>query len=304
MKLQRLQYEKDFLDILDNMLGENITKILLSLKNKPYFMEFNDIDVVLNSDSLRYTNSKGTKTRIKIGRLINKIFEATGVSKSIYNASDVERFVYLFKAFSNFDELAKDFKVVQGEDIKKWYNEKNYDNGGSLGNSCMKYSECQSFFNLYIKNPKRIKMLILTDPTGKKLLGRAILWKNVYFRLDGEEKDERERVTFMDRIYSSDDSTVDLFKIYAAKNGWVYKTKQALDVTSYIKDGKRVENPKLCFYLEEFQFKSYPYMDSMISFSPINGFISNKKFKNSHYLNNTGGNTHIANVILKEKAKA
>lgn len=303
MKLQRLTFTDEFLDILDNMLGEKITKILLSLKNKPYFMDFNEIDVMLNTDSIRYTNAKGTKTKTRIGRGINKIFDACGVAKGSYSNADLERFVSLFKSFSNFDELTKNFEIVQGDDIKKWYHEKLYVNQGTLGNSCMKHSECQTFFKIYTENPKRIRMLILKDATGKKIIGRAIIWRNVYFRLEGQEMDERERVTIMDRIYSSEDYVIDLFKIYATKKGWIYKANQAMDADAYVKGGKVIKSPKICFYLQNYEFKEYPYMDSMIHFSPINGFISNKKFKDSTHLNATGGNAHIARIIQQAKVK-
>ena len=49
---------------------------------------------------------------------------------------------------------------------------------------------------------------------SSRIKGRAILW---------DAKINNENVKFMDRIYTTKDNDVELFKQYAEKNGYWYK---------------------------------------------------------------------------------
>lgn len=62
--------------------------------------------------------------------------------------------------------------VVEGEDIRKYYNCENNNPGGTLENSCMRYDECQKYLDIYVDHAK---MLVLLNRVTDKISGRAIV---------------------------------------------------------------------------------------------------------------------------------
>ena len=81
-----------------------------------------------------------------------------------------------FEDFSNWikNELlcSGEFKIVTGDDIVKYYDGDNYyKNNGTLGNSCMRHSDCADYFNIY-KDCAKLLVCLKDD----KVLGRAIIW--------------------------------------------------------------------------------------------------------------------------------
>jgi hypothetical protein len=64
-----------------------------------------------------------------------------------------------FKLWRCFDR----FEITNGEDIRKWYLDKNYESryAGTLGKSCMADDMCQPYFDIYTKNPKSVSLIIL-----------------------------------------------------------------------------------------------------------------------------------------------
>jgi hypothetical protein len=154
------------------------------------------------------------------------------------------------------------FKLITGEDIRKWYNEKNYAPvGGNLNTSCMRYDKCQSYMDLYCAYPDKIGLLILTDENNK-LLGRALIWKGLRKPTDK---------TLMDRIYTTKSSEEELFKKYAAEKGWLHKYQQAASDNSYVENGQRVQKSVALQLLPPKSFKQYPYMDTMKYYNPGTG---------------------------------
>lgn len=146
--------------------------------------------------------SRQNRQSAKPARIIQKLL----VNK--YSCRDFENFSNWLKA-----EImcSGEFKVVEGTDISKYYLDKNYYKvGGTLGNSCMRYAECQPFFCIYEDNAK---MLVLLK--DEKVLGRAILWE-----IDGK--------TYMDRVYVCMDYLEANFIDYAEQNKWIHRKNQAL----------------------------------------------------------------------------
>ena len=84
---------------------------------------------------------------------------------------------------------------------------------GDLGNSCMRYIYCQSYFDIYIKNPDVCKMLVYVDEDNK-VWGRALIWT-----IDTCDEDKITSRTYMDRIYGINDSIKVLFKGRSVKEG-------------------------------------------------------------------------------------
>ncbi len=201
----------------------------------------NDIRYDLNSEfwksSLRTNIGVGKWTR----RIIKDVYKTTR-----YNNVMLEKFVNAYK--STFDYLNKAgdrFEVVSGEDIKKWYLQDNYKMiRGQLGNSCMRQSSKQSFFEIYIKNPEVCKLLILKDEEDdSKIIGRSLLWS-----LKNGKK-------YQDRIYMINDSDKLLFEKWADNN-------------DYLKYDDSFDLDYLEVQLSDNEYDKYPYMDTFIVYNP------------------------------------
>lgn len=198
------------------------------------------------------------RTNIKIGRFIKHIVSKNQLIFDKYkrrhfyyknkNTDEViETFVNSFKAivkefYSNHEER---IEFITGEDIKHYYYEGNYNRGGTLNNSCMRYASCENYFDIYAKNPDKCKLMIYKDnPNSRKIDGRALIWQLE----DGK--------TYMDRIYSTDEVTPIIFMNYARKNNWHYYDAFS---TPY-KDQDLID--KFYIKLSNIDFDYYPYMDT------------------------------------------
>lgn len=197
----------------------------------------------------------------KPGALISKLL------KNI-TGKEVENFSNLFRAFS--DKKDFEFEIIKGEKIKNYYHESSYASvSGSLGNSCMRYSKCSKFFNLYSDN--KVEMLVMLDKFGS-LLGRALLWNC------GEYK-------IMDRIYTvSDEDFLFYFTFWADKNDYYHKKRQNWSNTlQFIKNGLE-EELKLQYKLDSSNYSYYPYIDTFKWIDFESGTLFNYKpeyFKNN-----------------------
>ena len=182
------------------------------------------------------------RTDISIGRWVRRIF--TEVHKSTILDSKIEEFVNLYKSTIDGGDL-KDFELVNGENIRKWYYEGNYEERrGQLGNSCMRYRSCQDYLDIYVKNPDVCQLLILkSEDNEDKIKGRALIWK-----LDGGGY-------YMDRIYTINDSDKYLFQDYARIN----KIENSYDGTS---------ESQLKVQLDNHIYSEYPYMDTFVCYNP------------------------------------
>jgi hypothetical protein len=201
------------------------------------------------SDSDIWTTSKRFKA--KPGSLINKL-------TSLFNARQIENFTNLFKTFAlnKFDNSR--FKIVSGEDIKKWYLVSNYrSDTSSLYNSCMKHKGCQEYLNFYVYNP--VKMVILLD--DGKLIGRALLW----------ETECGNKI--MDRVYTIDDNLyLNHFNKWATTNGYWSKRYQSWNSTwNLITPTGYPIVSKFSIKMNKLDFINYPYIDTFkwIDFSNL-----------------------------------
>ena len=238
------------------------------------------------ADSTNYTNKvvfasipEARRSEVKLGRFVNKLVDIYSKSDALKNStdmydeipffdftsSDIEKFVNAYSAKILFEQNALErFKVVSGEEIRKWYDEKNYSNingGGQLNSSCMRHSRCQKYFDIYVDNPKVCQLLILMDGTDKKILGRALLWKT-------------ESVgNFMDRVYTSKDNYMKLFKQWGEQNN--YQMKSSWGYINNKEDVVVKVKPKLYSY--------YPYMDTLSCYAPVKGILSNNTLDYDSY---------------------
>ena len=253
----------------------------LSVVNKSVLVKDDNSDVI-------YTTNRNS---IKIGRLVNHLLTEV---KLEFVAKDIEDFVNLYKASYDFTSN-KDvqFEVVKGDMIAHWYKRQNYvDGGGVLSNSCM-CEKGSEYFDIYTKN-SRCSMVILYSDGGELrsdgtyrsdlIKGRAILWDIVY---------NGESIKFMDRVYTQNDSDVELFKSYAQSRGWWYKESQSMYPETPITKGEDVSIEDFEVELDVVNIKYFPYMDTMCHWvTKEDGKVvltNNSKRSHTRYIRCTNG---------------
>jgi hypothetical protein len=195
---------------------------------------------------------------------------------------EVEQFTNAYKSAWDMqnDAFAK-FDVVSGYAIARWYDESSYESDEStLGGSCMRYEYCSEFFGIYADNSDVCKLVILYSDKGSSIVngkftsnyikGRALLWKT------------NQGDMFMDRIYTNNDSDVELFKQFAEKNGWWCKKSQNSSNTFTAQKGSSTKQPTYTVDLQWADHEYYPYVDTLsyLKLNQINsrdssGVISN-----------------------------
>lgn len=190
--------------------------------------------------------------------------------------SDIEKFVNEYVSYVVYNKADETSKItkVSGSEIKKWYDKDNYQSVlGKLGGSCMSHEECRDYFGLYTNNPDKISMLILTNKDNK-LIGRALLWS-----LDSGEY-------FMDRIYTSLDSIDNIFINYAIENNYYYRNSPPSGY-KYFKGTTEMSSLVLSVTLSRYEFRKYPYVDTIRYLNTGSGLISNSG--GNRTLNDTEG---------------
>jgi len=261
--------------VKDNILDrlDDVDKIINNIDSGDVSDE--NIDLIYDT----YNLDKKSRSEIRLGKLVNKIFPGK------YNDKDVEEFVNLFKSI-NVSECVS-FELVKGDDIEKYYDSNIYLNqDGVLGNSCMKYKKV---FELYTKNVDVCSMLILLE--DGLLIGRSIIWKVNYIG-GSDVKFEY----FMDRIYTSKDSDVNKFKEYAFDKGWAHKSYNSYDRFDEIHyDETPYSGIEMRIKVIPGSYNNYPFMDTFRRYSNI-GYLYNDSDEDcfgDYILNDTDGSYEI-----------
>lgn len=208
------------------------------------------------------------RSEIKIGRLARHILKEKGEP---FTDKEIEDFVNSYK--STLSTLDDKFEIVKGEDIKYWYDEKNYaSQSGCLGSSCMK-NVPSNYFDLYSKN-KNVSLLILTKSSRKfpwitkkkKLIGRALIWNIDFSACDSK--------VFMDRVYTNDISDANKFYRIAKLNGWVYKHREcAWQYNTLLGDCSDLPiSVKICGNQDK-----YPYLDTFRWMNSSKSFLASNQ---------------------------
>lgn len=300
---RRLGYDKESQEnwapevgTIGKILGETVSRtsgkiyvLFVGLDNDKKFSVINKAALIQTEDSDDPRVWTTSRNKIKIGRLVRAIL---GVANVKFVDKDIEDFVNQYKATYDFinDALSR-FDLVEGNKIAYWYNKENYEkDDGTLGNSCM--ADVDSYyFDIYTKNPQ-VKLAILYDDNGTKpeggkytsdkIKGRALVWDA---KIDGVN------ITFMDRIYTINDSDVELFKQYAEKNGIWYKVRQDSNNECTITNGSEKKTPTIIVDLNDGDFDAYPYLDTLCYVNSEDGKLSNIQdaIEADRQLNDTGG---------------
>lgn len=215
-----------------------------------------------------------SRNPVNVGRLARAILKSADID---FMDKDIEKFVNTYKATYDFTKDAlNQFDIVSGDKIAHWYYCDQYvDGGGSLNNSCM--AEVNSeYFDIYCNN-RQISLVILYSEDGKiedgkyvsnKIKGRALLWD---CQIGGVSS------KFMDRIYTAQDSDVELFKQFAESKGFWYKKSQTMDPNEYITDGANSKSIRIVADLDDTDFEYYPYMDTLCFINKDDNWASNEE---------------------------
>ena len=219
-------------------------------------------DVNFIYDTEPYSLKSKARSDAKIAKLVNQIFPGK------YSEKEVEEFTNTFK---NLKKQENEFELVKGQDIVKWYNRENYvEESGDLGNSCMRYARCSSYFKIYTENPEEVSLLILKDAEGEKILGRALVWK-IRIDIEGVEY-------YMDRIYAIDDATKKMFQDYADEKGWLKRrTSSYGDYMDFMLGEEVYDDYRAKVELNRWRFDEYPYMDTFKALIVDSGTLINSE---------------------------
>lgn len=251
--------------------GEVVSEVISPTSGKTFILfKWNqggeDRLVVLNKEAIDQVSGTETKlysqsrNPIRIGRLFNSIMSA---AKQETSQREVEEFTNLWKsAWDMVNDAFSKFDVVSGYEIVRWYNESSYESDDStLGSSCMRYDECENYFGIYTENSDVCKLVILYSDRGSSIKdgkfrsnyikGRALLWKT------------NQGDMFMDRIYTNNDSDVELFKQFAEKQGWWCKKVQNSSSNFTAQKGTAFKDPTYTVDLKWAEHGSYPYVDTL-----------------------------------------
>lgn len=199
------------------------------------------------------TWNKDFRIMTSCGRTIQKLLGPQ-------DGKELAKFCELFQAHHPDFRFVKDYNIdfVKGEDIRYWYNGQNYfEESGSLGNSCMRYEECQKYFDLYVTNDN-IQMFIVKDKDNNKLLGRSLVWDNKYF----------------DRVYAITTTLEEKIRVYLKTLGYIDAYDNDDTITIKLKNGTN-------------NLSRFPYCDTFKYISKDS--ISNSSDDHIYELNNTDG---------------
>ncbi len=259
-------YSKDFGEVLRNFYDDTISKdIILSYDNM--ILPFSYVDITEMDDTISYLSSSDIKNllddddpwtsrsrqEMKIGRMIKKMFGDK------YDDITVESFINKYKSIIRTRKTF--FKVLSGENIRKYYKEEFTEDNGNLGRSCMRFARCQDYLDIYVENQYKIKLLTLFSKLNKnKAIGRALLWKLSI----------PKNSFFLDRIYTTNDADKNIFIKYARDNG-IYINKE--DIRNGMNDIVVKLKPK--------KYKYYPYLDTLYLYQPETGLITDN-IRNLH----------------------
>lgn len=217
------------------------------------------------------------RQEIKIGKLANRLLNEEGLKNLAER--DFEKFTNEVKSYISVigDEDGNgkkiQFKVVKGNDIAYYYNENTYSRllgkEHSLFNSCMRYENCEDYFNIYTYNEDVCSMLVAFDK-NMEVLGRALLWVSV------------DNKKYMDTIYTHE-SLYQAFRNWAIENKYYYKKQQSCHHTYFdMYNGEIADTDYVSIQLKKHKFSFFPYLDTL-KYLTNSGLLTNNEDSEYEY---------------------
>ena len=276
----KVEFSDGFCDVISK-IDSPLSNVILSLQNTEKDIEKNYLDLGSNYSISFIIDAKAksldepwkqSRNEIKIGKIVRSLIKLSGES---FEEKQIEDFVNKFKAVMDSKGSFDRFKIVSGEEILNYYDISNYADydEGQLGHSCMN-NKSISIFDMYIRNPNVVKLVILKAPGSEKIIGRALFWQT-------------NEGLFMDRIYTSKDSDIVLFKMYADSIGaWSkelqtssYKYREDFHYWFNIeRNGEKKTVGDMIVQLDDYGFNKYPYLDTFCYYNRNTGQLCNDRF--------------------------
>lgn len=184
-----------------------------------------------------------------IGKILRRLFVRE------FCDNDITMFAEAYSGLITVSNPYYDFSIVDGEQLKWAYHEDNtFAFSNSLGNSCMRYSRCQDYFDMYVKFPDIIKLAILTR--SGKVAARCLVWK----------VENGENGWLYDRIYSTKLETEHLLRSTLEAHNYTKIYNQHCNQITYNMDLSNIDQ--------------FPYMDTFSYYFPDDKILAN------HCINN------------------
>jgi len=258
-------YSNEFRNAI-NKIDSPISKMILDF-NKP--LDISQINITDSENMVSYLRN-GKKEAMKIGSFVTRIL--TELDEKVH-PTVFEKFINEYKGVISSIKAFQNIDIVYGENIRKFYFEPTYaEGGGSLNQSCMRHDYCQPYLDMFVDNPDKINLLILRNSTNKlKIDGRALLWN-----LDNGKK-------FLDFPYTNKDHMYKIFEEYARKKGWYYtlieqNKPSSLDnhyrFLDVYNNGDKVDDTFIVSLTPQ-EYEYYPYLDIMRFYNPDTGQLTN-----------------------------
>lgn len=195
--------------------------------------------------------------KAKVGKTLKKIFLPDVLTANEITPQDIEIFVEQLKALQGKVNSENDFDDMRITKSFGYYNECHtselaQDGCGSLGESCMRYDECeeQDYFAIY---QDHCDMLISENENGL-IEARALLWTATC------------GTKIMDRIYTDESFKEQNFKAWANHHGYVHKLKQSYsNKIDFVKNGEEIDQKTFFIELHDGylnDYRRFPYMDT------------------------------------------
>lgn len=194
-------------------------------------------------------------SKVTLAKILISLLPEIGM-RHIVELSDFVKSEMLSKKSAS--EISENIFELKGELITFFYNSKNYlyPQEGTLGGSCMKNDGNTEQIRFYANNPTNVSLLTYIE--NKKLLARAVLWKDV------------RGFYCVDRIYCSSTKYGTLLAAYCKSNEM--RTIHHCTGTDY-----GIPHTHDCVVaLDDFELKNsvYPYLDSIGFIDVVNKYIS------------------------------
>lgn len=221
----------------------------------------------------KVTDDPDRRVRVtfKMGRLLRKCVYRPERWKDAYWEELINRL-----SAALWQELT--FEVVRGRDVRAVYHQRNHSNLvplASLGNSCMRYTGCQGFFQIYWRNPDVCGVLVARDAEGM-VAGRALVWTTT----DGD--------MVLDRTYGSEVTQAAL-STYAQEQGWFVRGAYFDNGSWEWTKGSEIQHKEFRVQLKSWDFKRFPYLDTFRYLDVTSGILSTKPDDGEYELVSTSG---------------
>ena len=178
-----------------------------------------------------------------VGKVLRKV-----LGPDTFHERDICKFSEEYFNLIVVEDNNHELEIVEGKDITKYYHSDTYapSNHSQLWNSCMRYSNCQSYFRIYEENPEHCKMAVLFN-RYQQVVARSIVWY-----VEGKK--------YFDRIYYHNNKANAILLNLLESNGFVNLRKKS----PYGRiDGVDIRIPAL--HVEELldEDANFPYIDTL-----------------------------------------